>query len=86
MSTNAYCVGCGCSDDNACMHDICWWRKVDYDAGIGVCSNCDTEENNQEYYHQLFSVKTPMILNKEYMTVNRREFLSNERHQEGRTE
>lgn len=35
----AHCIGCGCDDLHACA-DRCWWLRVDYDAGIGVCSNC----------------------------------------------
>lgn len=38
----AVCVGCGCSDFNACMtHDgDCYWLKVNRKTGLGVCSEC----------------------------------------------
>lgn len=35
----AHCIGCGCDDLHACS-DRCWWLRVDYAAGVGVCSNC----------------------------------------------
>ena len=35
----AVCLGCGCSDFDACEGG-CWWDTVDYDVGVGVCSNC----------------------------------------------
>lgn len=36
------CIGCGCSDFNACVKDgeACHWLKVDNVMQIGVCSNC----------------------------------------------
>lgn len=36
---NAVCLGCGCTDTEACP-DGCRWRSVNYDAGIGECSSC----------------------------------------------
>jgi hypothetical protein len=36
---SATCVGCGCTDDHACRGG-CAWLRVDYEEGIGVCSNC----------------------------------------------
>ena len=39
----ATCIGCGCTDDRACDHPVtgpCWWVKVYYILGIGVCSEC----------------------------------------------
>lgn len=35
----AKCIGCGCDDDHACELG-CYWLRVDYDAGKGVCSEC----------------------------------------------
>lgn len=35
----ASCIGCGCDDFHACGHG-CWWMRVDYAAGLGVCSQC----------------------------------------------
>ncbi len=36
------CIGCGCSDHNACVvNDVaCHWLIVDHVLGIGVCSCC----------------------------------------------
>lgn len=36
------CVGCGCTDHNACVVDgvACHWLIVDHVLGIGVCSCC----------------------------------------------
>lgn len=39
----ATCIGCGCDDNHACrdaFDDPCYWLRVDYKAGIGVCSEC----------------------------------------------
>jgi hypothetical protein len=47
----AVCIGCGCSDSHACVTaftldfqasglQACFWVKVDYELGIGVCSEC----------------------------------------------
>lgn len=43
----AACIGCGCDDDHACaVGDAdaptgCHWLRVDYVAGLGVCSACE---------------------------------------------
>lgn len=36
------CIGCGCTDHNACVVDgeACHWLAVDPVMGIGVCSCC----------------------------------------------
>lgn len=39
LLVEAECLGCGCSDDEACDGG-CEWLRVDYDRGLGVCSNC----------------------------------------------
>ena len=38
----ATCLGCGCNDDNACQGEQgpCSWLRVDYEEGVGVCSEC----------------------------------------------
>ncbi|ASG86794.1 hypothetical protein [Salmonella enterica] len=39
----ATCVGCGCSDNDACVNefrDTCDWLKVNRQTGMGVCSFC----------------------------------------------
>lgn len=36
----ASCIGCGCDDFHACRPDSCYWLRVDYNAGAGVCSEC----------------------------------------------
>ncbi|HKQ24129.1 MAG TPA: hypothetical protein VJT81_06770 [Burkholderiales bacterium] len=43
----ATCIGCGCDDLHACYHDLhgpCSWLRVDYEKGVGVCSECRDEE------------------------------------------
>lgn len=35
----ASCIGCGCRDSHACDNG-CEWLVVDYEVGLGVCSNC----------------------------------------------
>ena len=35
----ARCIGCGCNDMHACEGG-CYWLRVDYAAGVGVCSEC----------------------------------------------
>lgn len=44
IAHEAMCIGCGCSDFNAC-HDEreeapCHWKRVDRAARLGVCSAC----------------------------------------------
>lgn len=38
------CIGCGCSDTNACWdeqsNNPCHWVRLDHAAGLGVCSAC----------------------------------------------
>lgn len=39
----AICVGCGCTDNNACVNEYretCYWLKVNRETGMGVCSCC----------------------------------------------
>jgi len=38
--TWARCIGCGCTDSMACVGG-CHWLAVDYNAGRGVCSECE---------------------------------------------
>ncbi|ELC8789702.1 ParA family protein [Salmonella enterica] len=45
----AVCVGCGCTDNNACVnefHESCHWLKVNYETGRGVCSSCESFLNH----------------------------------------
>lgn len=35
----AFCLECGCDDFHACPEG-CSWLRVDYEAGLGVCSEC----------------------------------------------
>lgn len=39
----ATCIGCGCDDDHACPGG-CAWLRVDYEEGLGVCSQCPEYE------------------------------------------
>lgn len=41
ISPVASCIGCGCHDLRACEGG-CWWLRVDYAAGAGVCSGCES--------------------------------------------
>lgn len=36
------CIGCGCTDEDACTdgHSTCCWLRLDRAAGVGVCSCC----------------------------------------------
>jgi len=40
----ATCIGCGCTDTQACYDDEadagCHWERLDRRAGLGVCSCC----------------------------------------------
>lgn len=38
----AVCIGCGCTDTCACVSGdaACYWLRVDYSRGEGVCSRC----------------------------------------------
>lgn len=43
LSESASCVGCGCTDENACIDELgyaCHWLKVNRDTGLGVCTCC----------------------------------------------
>ncbi|ROC60411.1 hypothetical protein [Klebsiella quasipneumoniae] len=45
----ATCVGCGCTDHNACVdenHTPCSWLKVNRETGLGICSSCPTFLNH----------------------------------------
>lgn len=57
--TEAECVVCKCRDSRGCEPDeecvSCWWAIVDRDAGIGVCSRCDTPANRKIYELKLKS-------------------------------
>ncbi len=37
------CIGCGCTDHNACVIEgvACDWLEVDQVMGVGVCSCCE---------------------------------------------
>ncbi|WP_238890961.1 hypothetical protein [Achromobacter insuavis] len=41
----AQCVGCGCTDNEACCDtkgtDLCYWLRVDRTLGKGVCNWCE---------------------------------------------
>lgn len=39
----ATCIGCGCTSGRACPNG-CSWLRVDYRAGLGVCSSCPEHE------------------------------------------
>jgi hypothetical protein len=39
----AKCIGCGCTDTQACEPFGCHWLVVDRGAGRGVCSSCPSE-------------------------------------------
>lgn len=39
MEREAKCVGCGCTDSQACFGG-CYWLKVDRKKRRGVCSSC----------------------------------------------
>lgn len=38
----ATCIGCGCTDLQACEGETgpCSWVRLDREAGLGVCSEC----------------------------------------------
>ena len=36
----ATCIECGCDDNHACRSNGCFWLRVDYRFGWGVCSQC----------------------------------------------
>lgn len=50
----ATCVSCRCTDTRAC-NPPCSWVRVDYNAGIGVCStpDCNTPANIKMYELQV---------------------------------
>ncbi|EIR3570738.1 ParA family protein [Salmonella enterica] len=45
QNEEAVCVGCGCTDNNACVNEFrepCHWLKVNRQTGLGVCSSCES--------------------------------------------
>lgn len=40
------CVGCGCTEENACPGG-CSWVAVDYESGVGICSRCAAKSLEQ---------------------------------------
>ncbi len=42
------CVGCGCTDARACEGG-CSWLMVNRRLRIGVCSECETTENELKF-------------------------------------
>lgn len=46
----ATCIGCGCTDQHACVgaNGPCSWLVVDYAAGVGVCSCCESHMGRWE--------------------------------------
>lgn len=46
----ATCIGCDCTDQCACVgaNGPCYWLVVDYDAGVGVCSCCQSHMGRWE--------------------------------------
>lgn len=40
MEKLAVCIGCGCDDLHACAEG-CSWIRLDRQAGLGVCSECE---------------------------------------------
>ena len=64
----AICVGCGCHDARACAPG-CWWLRVDYAAGAGVCSQCECHVQRWDAAieigaHQFSVVTQPLAFNK----------------------
>lgn len=45
IGTLAHCIGCGCTDQQACYDENwdgpCRWLVVDREQGLGVCSACE---------------------------------------------
>jgi len=50
-SPTAICIGCGCSDDNPCrsIEGTCFWLRIDYLTGLGVCSHCPGHEARWDF-------------------------------------
>lgn len=45
----AVCEKCGCDDLHACVDEtgaICYWVRVDYVQGFGLCSCCVESDGN----------------------------------------
>jgi predicted Fe-S protein YdhL (DUF1289 family) len=53
----ATCVGCGCTDHEACS-DGCTWLDVDYDEQSGVCSNCPDHLQAWQAEHPFSMIQT----------------------------
>jgi hypothetical protein len=61
----ATCIECGCNDFQACEHG-CWWVRVDYKAGLGVCSECAHRVKDWDRGDRTLSGATRMLLETPY--------------------
>lgn len=57
----ATCIECGCNDFQACEQG-CWWVRVDYIAGLGVCSECAHRVKDWDSGDRTLSSATQMLL------------------------
>ena len=60
---NSRCIGCGCTDNQACVHSgqPCHWLMVNRTLGIGVCSECGTEQHLADFERRLAITGTPPV-------------------------
>lgn len=57
----ASCIECGCDDWNACAGG-CYWLRVDYDAGLGVCSECAHRVDDWDAGNRSLGEEAEMVL------------------------
>ena len=54
MNPVSYCIGCGCNDDYSCDRG-CSWIRLDRNAGLGVCSECEHRTSDWDNGKRSFS-------------------------------
>lgn len=60
-SMKAFCIECGCDDDHACPEG-CRWLRVDYSAGLGVCSECESRTGDWDAGDRTLSEEARLTL------------------------
>lgn len=54
----AICIGCACTDNQACP-DGCWWLRLHKDETKGVCSNC--EDHRERFDNGDFAIAVATV-------------------------